>query len=111
MCSSKQVSCFSNSGYCVLIKSSYSLHKLRTELILTQNYDQLILKLYTIDYGKPLLFKDNMEYINPREKLFLGKSFSLGKDWKGEGNNSYNVVHAYLLILAEREFYMYLFIA
>ena len=25
--------------------------------------------------------------------------------------SSYNVVHAYLLILAEREFYMYVFIA
>ena len=83
MCSSKQVSYFSNLGYCVLIKSS--LRKLRSKLIFTWNYDQLILKLYAIDNGKPLLFEDNTEYIDSRQKLFSGKSFSLRKDWKAEG--------------------------
>ena len=66
-------------------QSLYSLRKLRSTLIFTWNYDQLILKLYTIDNGKPLLFEDNTEYIDPRQKLFSGKSFSLRKDWKAEG--------------------------
>ena len=96
MCSSKQVSYFSNLGYCVLIKSS--LRQLRSKLIFTWNYDQLILKLYAIDNGKPLLFEDNTEYIDSCQKLFSGKSFFHYRRIERQKVSSYNVVHAYYFV-------------
>lgn len=96
MCSSKQVSYFSNLGYCVLIKSS--LRQLRSKLIFTWNYDQLILKLYAIDNGKSLLFEDNTEYIDSCQKLFSGKSFFHYRRIERQKVSSYNVVHAYYFV-------------